>query len=310
MNEKLLHFIWQHQYYDARGLTTVGGESVQVLQAGQFNAHQGPDFLNARLKINNVTWAGHVEMHVKTSDWIRHGHQKDRNYDNVILHVVWQHDMADDELPDKMQHVPVVSLESRVSSLLLKRYEHLMKSRSFIPCGKMIADVKPLTWRSWKDRLLAERLQKKSERILALLKENGMHWEETFWQLIARNFGIRQNADAFEELARRLPLKIIARHKSNYFQIEAMLMGQAGLLNEELDDEYYIMLQKEYHFLRKKYQLQPIRQSVHFLRMRPSAFPTLRLAQLSALLHRSSRLFSKIQETSELKTIRSLFSVT
>lgn len=305
MTERLLQFIWQFQYFNKGELQTTSGESVRILFPGLLNANQGPDFSDAKIKIGNATWAGHVELHLKTSDWNRHGHQLDRNYHNVILHVVWEEDSK-----ETASHVPVLQLKERVSKILLQQYEELMNSKGFIPCEKSIAGVKPIIIQSWKERLIVERLTRKSEIVKSFLKQNNNHWEETFWWLLARNFGIRINADAFEEMARSISVNILAKHKNQIHQLEALLLGQAGLLNKNFIDDYPAMLKKEYQFLKKKYNLQYIHQPVHFLRMRPGNFPTIRLAQLAMLVKDSSHLFSKIKEASKVEEIRNRLHVT
>jgi hypothetical protein len=305
MTERLLQFLWQFQYFNKGELQTASGEPVRILFPGRLNSNQGPDFNDAKIKIGHTTWAGHVELHLKTSDWNRHGHQLDRNYHNVILHVVWE-----DDSKETAGLVPVLQLKERVSKILLQRYEELMNSKGFIPCEKSIADVKPIIIQSWKERLIAERLTRKSEIVKSFLLQNNNHWEETFWWLLARNFGIRINADAFEEIARSIPVNILAKHKNQIHQLEALLLGQARLLDKNFKDDYPAMLKKEYLFLKKKYSLQSIHQSVHFLRMRPGNFPTIRLAQLAMLIKDSSHLFSKIKEATKVGEIINRLQVT
>lgn len=308
MNEKLLQFIWQFQYYNKGELTVTTGEPLQINFPGQLNFNQGPDFLDARIRIGKTKWAGNIELHIKASGWNRHKHQYDKNYDNVVLHVVWEDDSAQSE--ESFPGIPLLELKSRIPLLLLQRYRELMKTASFIPCEKMIYAVKPLTWRSWKDRLVTERLMRKTALVDDCLRENNQHWEETFWRLLARNFGIKVNAAAFEAIARTIPVKLLAKHKQQLQQIEAFLFGQAGLLEEKINDPYYILLQKEYRFLKGKYDLQPVHQPVHFLRMRPGNFPTVRLAQLAALVQQSAHLFSVIREAENVKQVRDLLNVT
>ncbi len=303
INERLLQFIWQFQYFNKSELETIAGEKVQVLFAGQLNSDQGPDFSDAKIKIGKTIWAGSVEIHINASDWIKHNHQHDKNYNNVILHVVWENDRMNNS-------IPIIELKERISKILLKRYEELMNSSSFIPCEQGISSVKELTWRSWKERLLAERLLRKSQIVETYLKQNKLHWEESFWWLLARNFGIKVNADLFEEIARSVSINILARHKNQIHQLEALLLGQAGLLNEEFADEYPKMLKKEYQFLKNKYQLHSVNSPVFFLRMRPGNFPTIRLAQLAMLIKDSSHLFSKIKEARSVKEIKEWLDVT
>lgn len=300
MNEQLLQYIWQFQYFNRDSLSTVEGEPLQVVHPGTWNKDQGPDFLNAKLRLGNTLWVGNIELHLKTSDWEKHGHATDKNYSNVILHVVYVNDAS-------INNIPVLALESRVSIGLLERYQNLMQSKVFIPCEKIVAAVPEITIAHWKDRLIAERLTRKSDQVTSYLNQTNNHWEESFWWLLAKNFGAKVNGAAFETLAKSIGISILAKHKSSLQQLEALLLGQAGLLEEAFSDPYPIMLQKEYIFLRKKHHLQTIQAPVHFLRMRPGNFPTLRLAQLAALIHRSAHLFSKILEETNFTALRALF---
>lgn len=304
MTERLLQFIWRFQYFDQHELTTSDGEMLKIIHPGIFNTNQGPDFLDAKIKQGKTTWAGNIELHVKTSDWKLHKHDGDKNYQNIILHVVWENDADNDS------SFPVLEIQGRVSGMLLKRYDEWMNTSSFIPCEKIIDQVPAITWASWKERLLVERLQQKSQMILDFLRENNNHWEVTFWWLLARNFGATVNSASFEAIARSLPLNILAKHKNQVHQTEALLFGQASLLAGSFSEDYPKLLNKEYAFLQKKYKLVPVKIPLHFLRMRPSNFPTIRLAQLAMLIHHSLHLFSKIKEAVTLKQIRSLLDVT
>ncbi|HEX4877750.1 MAG TPA: DUF2851 family protein [Chitinophagaceae bacterium] len=303
MTERLLQYIWQFQYFNKTALQTTNGEFVQVIFPGHYNTNQGPDFSDAKIKIGKTTWAGAVELHLKTSDWQKHKHQHDKNYKNVILHIVGEDDGTESE-------IPVVELKGRVSKILLSRYEELMNNGSFIPCENSISTIRPITWKSWKDRLLAERLMRKAQTAETLLQQNNYHWEETFWWLLARNFGMKVNADAFEAIARSIPINILAKQKQQIHQLEALLLGQAGLLEGPLKDDYAVMLQKEYRYQQAKHKLKPITIPLFFLRMRPVNFPTVRLAQLAMLVHQSAHLFSKIKEAGSVKEIRKWFDVT
>ena len=303
MSERLLQFIWQFQYFNKSELQTITGEEIQIISQGTYNTNQGPDFNDAKIRIGKTTWAGSVELHILSSDWQKHKHQNDRNYNNVILHVVWE-----DDFPN--YNIPVLKLENRVAKILLQRYEELMNTKGFIPCEKTISSVKPIVLQSWKERLLAERLIRKSAIVETFLNESNHHWEETFWWLLARNFGIKINADVFEAMARSLPLLILARHKNQIHQLEALLMGQSNLLDGKFKEDYPIMLQKEYEFYKGKYKLQPNTIAPFFLRMRPGNFPTIRLAQLAMLIHHSEHLFSKIKETNSLKDVKKWLDTT
>lgn len=304
MTERLLQYIWQFQYFNKSVLTTCDEEQVEIIQPGIYNTNQGADFLNAKIKISNTVWAGNIELHINSSDWEKHKHTGDDNYKNIILHVVWQNDMA------IQQPFPVMELHNKVSKLLLSRYDELMNSNTFIACERNLHSIEPIIWTMWKERLLVERLQQKSTVVLQYLEQNNYHWEETFWWLIAKNFGIKVNAEAFEEVARSISMNVLAKHKNQIHQVEALLFGQAGLLKTDFDESYPAMLKKEYAFLAKKYSLQPGNISLHFLRMRPSNFPTIRLAQLAMLIHSSTHLFSSIKEMSSYKEVTALLNVT
>ena len=304
MTEQLLQYIWQFQYFNLNELCTTEGEQAIIINRGTHNKNQGPDFLKATIKIAGTTWVGNVELHIHASDWQSHQHSGDKNYNNVILHVVWKNDKKLD-LP-----FPVMELQGRVSKLLLGRYNELMKTGTFIPCEKNIHQADQLTWMAWKERLLVERLQEKSAIVLQCLAESTYHWEAVFWWLLARNFGMKVNGEAFEKIARTLPVNLLAKHKNRVQQLEALLLGQAGLLQDNFADPYTIMLQKEYAFLQKKYQLTATNIPVHQLRMRPSNFPAVRLAQLAMLVHNSSHLFSKIIAVEKVEELKQLLDIT
>ena len=304
MTERLLQYIWQFQYFNRSDLITDEGEQLQIIHPGSINSNQGPDFTDAKIKINNTIWAGSIEIHINTSEWKNHKHSGDKNYKNVILHVVWQHDV-NLNLP-----CSTLVLQDKVPKLLLSRYDELMNANHFIPCEKHIQQINSLTWQSSKERLLIERLEKRTQLIFDQLQKNNNHWEEIFWCLLAKNFGIKLNSVAFERIAQSIPINILAKHKDQIHQLEALLFGQAGLLEDIFTEDYPILLQKEYQFLKKKYNLQKIEGSLIFLRMRPSNFPSVRLAQLAMLVHNSLHLFSKIKESRDSKSIKQLLEVT
>ncbi len=304
MNENLLQFIWQFQYFSKTELETNSHELLQIIHSGHHNRNQGPDFSDARLLIGNTVWAGSVEVHIKSSDWKKHHHQQDSRYENVILHVVWEDDKQGP------LSIPVFELKNKVSTILLKKYEELMNSASFIPCEKSILTVKEITLQNWKERLLAERLIRKTDLARSFLQETNHHWEEIFWWMLARNFGNKLNTDAFEQIARSVSVNLLAKHKSNIIQLEALLLGLAGLLKNEFKDVYPKTLQQEYLFLKKKYKLTEIIDPINFHRTRPGNFPTIRLAQLAMLIQHSVHLFSKIKEAEDLKTVSDWFKVT
>ncbi|MBL0146568.1 MAG: DUF2851 family protein [Chitinophagaceae bacterium] len=304
MTERLLQYIWQFQYFNSTQLKTVDGEDVQIVHPGIYNINQGPDFLDAKIKIGETVWAGSIELHCKTSEWNSHNHTADKNYNNVIAHVVWENDIA------LHNNLPTIILNDRVSKLLLGKYEQLLQTAVFIPCESMLKDIPEITWISWKHRLLVERLEQKSAIVFEYLKQNNNHWEETFLVDDCKKFWCKVNAQAFEKIAQSIPLTILAKHKNQIHQIEALLFGQAGLLQKDFADEYPKMLKKEYQFYNGKYSLPDINVPLFFLRMRPANFPTVRLAQLAALIVESVHLFSKMKEITNIKEVRKLLNVT
>lgn len=310
MTERLLQFIWQHGHFNQGSLSTTTSEPLQIVYPGTLNFNQGPDFLDGKIRIADTTWAGNVELHVKSSHWDMHKHSGDINYGNVILHVVWKHD-ADVTNLNNLHPIPTLELIDKVPKLLLEKYDQLMNTTpAFIPCGKQINLVPDLTWINWKERLLIERLQKKSSVLLDYLQQNNNHWEESFWWLIARNFGAKVNTDAFEKIAQSIPLNVFSRNRSSVIQVEAILFGQANLLRNPFKEAYPNLLKKEYEFLRTKYSLRPALARLQFLRMRPSNFPTIRLAQLAMLIFKSRQLFTSILEVTSLQELKKMFDIT
>ncbi len=303
MTEKLLQFIWQYQYINVVGLQTTNGESLEILKQGSLNHNQGPDFSDASIKISGLQLFGTIELHINTSHWKKHAHSSDKNYNNVILHVVWINDEKDE------QQIPTLELQSLVPKILLDKYNFLMQQDDKIPCHSFLPALTELSWLAWKERLVAERLIKKSEAILQSLVTNKNNWEETFWQHLAYNFGLKVNADFFKQIAVSLPNNLLSKNKNQQILLEALLFGQANLLIEKSTNNYVNQLKKEFAFLKKKYNLKPIEGSAYFLRMRPSNFPTIRLAQLAALIAKSNHLFSQIKFANNIKEIKEMFSV-
>ncbi|MES2004125.1 MAG: DUF2851 family protein [Bacteroidota bacterium] len=308
MNERLLQFIWQFQYYNRQQLQTTNGEPLFIERAGTSNPHQGPDFLEAIIRIGKTKWVGNVELHVLSSDWYKHRHEADRNYTNIILHVVWKEDAL--VMDPNGNRFPTLVLQPLVPKILLERYQQMMGSLLVMPCQSFLPALKELGWFAWKERLAAERLERKSAQILLLLKQSGHHWEEVCWWMLATNFGLKVNSTLFELMARTLPVELLSKHKNQLQQLEALLLGQANLLSGKYEDDYAVLLQREYRFLKKKYALPVVNKQPAFLRMRPATFPTIRLAQLAMLLYQTSHLFSTIKETEDSKMMQSVFMVT
>ncbi|MEO5570935.1 MAG: DUF2851 family protein [Bacteroidia bacterium] len=307
MSEDFLHYLWKFKLFNSELLTT-NGESIQILKSGEHNKNSGPDFFNAKIKIGNTTWAGNVEIHLKASDWNHHGHQKDKAYQNIILHAVHDADAKNTDM--NRNEIPTVQLKNKFNAGLWNQYENLLKSSQWIPCSNMIETVDKFTINAWIERMVIERLEQKIIVVENLLKQNQNNWEETFYQSLARNFGFKLNASPFELLAKSLPSKCLAKHKNNLLQIEAMLFGQAGLLEEKLNDKYPNELKREYIFLQSKFSLQPIEKHLwKFAKTRPVNFPSLRIAQFAGLVFKSSHLLSMILETKKAKDILKLFDV-
>jgi len=306
MKEEILQFIWEHGLFIRQGIKTTDGRTIEIISTGQPNSDSGPDFFNARIKIENTTWAGNIEIHQKSSHWYHHKHDSDRAYENVILHVVEQHDR-----PVLVKNHELPTLEIKYPQSILENYEQLLKSERWIACEDRLAEVDPFILRFWFSSLMIERLQSKTNDILKILEQNKNNWNETFYQLLARNFGMKTNSLPFELLAKSIPLNILSKHKNDLFQIEALLFGQAGLLNETLlGDDYFLSLREEYSFLYKKYGLSGMESHLwRFMRLRPINFPTIRIAQMAMLIHNSSALFSRILETENLDELRELFDV-
>ncbi len=308
MTEKLLQYIWQFQYFNKQQLQTVAGEDLQIIKTGNLNSNQGPDFLNASVKINNITLVGNIEVHIQSSNWLQHNHSKDKNYKNVILHIVWQNDKQIFDTHNK----PIATLELQhiVPKILLEKYDVLMQEKSPLPCANFLPALSSIGWLAWKERLATERLLIKSEAVLNVFEKTNNNWEETFWQMLAYNFGLKLNAELFKQVAQNISVNILAKHKNQIHHLEALLLGQANLLQANNSNSYATMLYKEYLFLQKKYSLQNITIQPMFLRMRPANFPTIRLAQLAMLVHQSIHLFSKIKQIQTVKEIKQLFNIT
>ena len=303
MNERLLQYIWQHRFFSQRSLLTTDSSEVGIIHPGTVNSHQGPDFLNAKIRIGNTVWVGHVELHIRSSDWKLHGHSSDTHYRNVILHAVWEHDDPVD------LGMPTLELKPLVPKWLLDRYDLLLHTGSFIPCAKQIDMISESTIRQWMQILLRKRLQHKAAQIRQSLHQNQFHWEETFWHMLARNFGYPVNHDLFFAIASSIPLNWLSKYRKQPDVLEALLFGQAGMLEKDFQDDYPQHLQKEYRFLQRKHSIRPVFEPVHLLRMRPAGFPTIRLSQLAMLIAESHHLFSKIREEDDLQKVRQMFRI-
>jgi len=307
ITEDFLHYVWKFRLFERSALQTVNGDELEIYSPGLHNTDSGPDFQNGRIRIGDTTWAGNIEIHINSSDWQKHNHTTDEAYNNVVLHVVYRDDtplvLADG------RRIPTLELKDRIPEELYIKYHNLIYGeKTIIPCESSIGKLDDFTLRTWFTRVLIERLEKKSAAVIAALKVNRGDWEETFYGFLAANFGFKTNALPFELLARSLPQNILAKNKSNPLQIEALIFGQAGMLEDDFEDEYPQQLKQEYAFLRKKYSLTPIEKHLwKFMRLRPQNFPTIRLAQFAALIVNSNHLFSKVLDIRDVKTLSDLF---
>lgn len=307
MTEDFLQFIWKFGLFERNEMITDTGEEIQVIGLGEHNTNAGPDFLNARIKIGNTTWAGNVEVHLHSSDWFNHHHHVDKAYGNVILHVVYKYHQP--VLRSSGEILPTVEL--RFNPDLYHNYCILLDQKDELLCKERIRKVDPLIVEMWLNTLVVERLQQKTMYIGKLLDQYKNNWEEVFYICLARTFGFGLNAVPFELMAKSVSLLQLARHRDNLKQIEAMLLGQAGFLEEAvLFPGYYTDLRNEYLHLKKKYGLRPVEKHLwKFLRLRPGNFPTIRLAQFAALLNKCEGLFSQVLVCHEINELRSFFDI-
>ena len=288
--EQLLHYCWKHKMWPIEGLHTTDGRMVEVIDAGLHNHNSGPDFFNAKIRIGGTLWVGNVEIHDKSSDWYLHGHERDAHYNNVVLHVVG---IADHEVQTQAGDF-VPQMELKVPAAVCDNYEELLRTDSYPPCYRIIPELTRLTIHSWMAALQTERLEQKTIAIEQRVKQADGSWEDAYFQTLARNYGFGINGDAFEEWARHIPLQAVGKHRDNLFQIEAIFLGQAGLLElstiperyqqEALNEGYFSKLRNEYQYLAHKFSLTPMDATLwRFLRLRPQNFPHIRLSQLANL---------------------------
>ena len=307
MTEDFLQYIWRYNLFEDIN-NTIESEKIEIISVGQLNSNSGPDFFNAKVKINDTIWAGNIEIHINSSDWVKHKHNIDKAYNNVILHVVKNYDT--DIYDSNERKIPTVIL-SYQNNLELN-YNSLLSNKHKIKCEDSINTIDNFTILQWIGTLAIERLSRKSELIIDKLNKNNYNWEETFYQTIFQYFGMITNSEPFEILARLVPLNILAKHKNNLLSIEAILFGVAGFLSKEkTDDNYYKLLQREYNVMEAKFNLQKMDKHVwKFMRLRPVNFPTVRIAQVAGLIHKSTNLFSKIIDTENIEQVTELLSTT
>lgn len=305
MKEEFLHYLWQYQLFDKQYLQTNSGETICIEKIGHHNINSGPDFLEAKIQIGKELWVGSVEIHLKASDWYVHNHETDPKYDNVILHVVWE-----DDIPVfRKNNAPVSALEIKglVPKYIWNNYRHLFqKSNKWIACENLLEQIDAFTWHGWLERLYIERLENKAADIEKLLVNSVNDWEAVLFRLMAKNFGLKVNGSAFFSLVNTLDFSIIRKERTEKIKLEALLLGQAGLLEKQLDDSYYVDIQEIYRYQQHKYRLKSNTESVQFFRLRPSNFPTIRLSQLANLFSINQSLFQKLMNANDVTALYDL----
>ncbi|WP_274476002.1 DUF2851 family protein [Mangrovimonas aestuarii] len=309
MQEEFLHYLWKHKAFHSPQLKTAAGELLEIVSTGQHNHDSGPDFFNAKLRVGNQLWAGNVEIHINSGDWYVHNHEQDVAYNNVILHVVWNHDT--EVYRKNNDTIPTLELKDQVDKEILDNYHNLfLNVNQWINCERDINSVDGFTMQNWLERLYVERLQRKSIVIEGLLKSSKNNWEAVSFCMLAKAFGLRVNREAFLSLAQSLDFSVIRKVQNNIFQLEALFLGQAGILEKDNQDVNFVKVKKEYVFLKRKFQLDNTRViPIQFFRLRPHNFPTIRLSQLAVLYGSYPNLFSQIMDCKSIESFYELFTV-
>jgi hypothetical protein len=308
MKEDFLHHVWQFKKFDIANLKTTKGESIQILNSGQYLQLAGPDFFNAQIIIENQKWAGNVEIHIKSSDWYVHNHEKDSNYDSVILHVVWEHDVP--IFRKDNSEIPTLELKEYVALSDLHKYQSLISQKFWIYCENELQNVDQFVFKNWQERLFFERLERKANLIFELLETSNHDWEAVLFCLLAKNFGLNTNGEMFYKVAKSIPFSVIRKESFSLESLESLLLGQANLLSHDFQDSYSKELQKSYKYLFQKYQLrEKVIGSVEFFKHRPDNFPTIRLTQLASLYFHRKNLFSLVMNCSSMNELYQVFNV-
>lgn len=308
MKEDFLHYLWKFKKFDTTNLKTTNGEDIHISNVGRYLQLAGPDFFNAQINIGDQKWAGNVEIHLKSSDWYVHHHETDPAYENVILHVVWEHDT--EIFRKNNSEIPVLALKSYVSDATVQQYQSLVLPKSWIFCEKEIASVADFTMKNWQERLFFERLERKAKPIEDLLESTNQDWEAVLFCLLAKNFGLNTNGGIFLKIAQALPFVSVRKESFEVENLEALLLGSSALLDSEKEDTYFKDLKFRYFYLLHKYQLsKPVLEPVQFFKHRPDNFPTIRLSQLANLYHNEQNLFSKLIAIRSVQEVYALFKI-
>ena len=313
--EQLLQYVWKHKILPLECLETTDGKALEIIDPGLHNRNAGPDFFNAKLRIGNTMWVGNVEIHEHSKDWFRHGHDSDPAYDNVVLHVV--EDVDCDVTNSRGEFIPQIKLCVPVTVTL--NYKELLNADAYPPCYRIVPELSQLTVHSWMAALQTERLERKTLDIARRAERANGSWEDAYFITLARNYGFGINGDAFEQWAYNVPLNQVAHHRDDIFQIEAIFLGQAGLLDidaipakyqkEAMNDGYFNRLKNEYTYLAHKFSLTPMNRTMwKFLRLRPQNFPHIRISQLATLYHERKTSLSQLLECMNVDELRRMLS--
>ncbi|WP_338841103.1 DUF2851 family protein [Flavobacterium ginsenosidimutans] len=293
MKEDFLHYLWKFKKFDTLNLKSVQNEQITIIKTGDYLELSGPDFFNAHIEIGNQKWAGNLEIHLKSSDWYLHNHEKDPAYKNVILHVVWENDTA--IFRENNTEIPVLVLKDYVSKEIIENYNALVSPKTWISCERQLKEIDGFVFKNWQERLFFERLERKSKFIYQLLEETSNDWEAVLFCLLAKNFGLNTNGNSFLQISKAIPFSVIRKESFEVENLEALLFGTSGLLEIEKEDVYYKDLRFRYFYLLHKYQIEKTYvDPVQFFKLRPDNFPTVRLSQLASLYYKHQNLFSKI----------------
>lgn len=307
MSEAFLHYIWKHRLLDTQALVTQDGRPLEIIHPGQVNNNAGPDFFNARIRIRETVWAGNVEIHLKSSDWLKHGHQDDAAYANCVLHVVYEDDQPVNMAANNM---PVLELKNRFAKTLWNNYRLMMDNQRWIACQSRLNEVDEITRKMWLQRVMVERLEEKTSYIRELLDQFKNDWEEVLFLLLAKNFGFRINALPFEMTARAIGWRCIQRYRSSVLHLEALFFGVSGLLPEFRDDERVRRWRADFNGFQSLHRFKLLSaENWKFMRMRPNNFPTLRIAQFCAFYGKADYLVSSILKINSPEMAQTIFQL-
>lgn len=308
MKEEVFHFIWQHGLFNKDDLKTIDGESIRIIHPGTLNTNSGPDFIQAKIFIDNVLFIGNVELHIHGLDWYKHQHEKDPAYQNVILHVV-----LDQAIPTQVlsRNIPTIEIGNKVEKVFTKNYTYLLQHQNRFACERLCSTIpQEIVFQQW-EWAGKQRIIQKSKKLHEFFIQSGNRIDQAFLILLTRNFGFGINNEIAQMLGSRLPIKLVYKYMHSQFQLEALILGISGLLEKDSNDAYFLELEKEFRYLKQQFHFNPLpAHAWKFSKTRPGNFPTIRLAQLAALLHKKPRLIPEIFEAKNLKELMAIFDST